>query len=179
MDNAFLRELLQPLVGESLTGMYRYLGQVFEFGEQRPWTNRRGEATTRGDFLLKFISADWRIVQAGRIVLGSSDRDPEKQFYEAETPPDNSHNAEAWRLARAYFDAVEAGTFVVETVDVGGFGEVTLRLSQALVIESFASSAQDLDLWWFMNDRTQVSCLVGPSCHNVGRSRNDSGDKGK
>jgi hypothetical protein len=170
VDSGFVRELLQPLVGEPLTGMWRAVGQVFEFGEQRAATNRRGEPITRGDFQLKFIAADWRVVQSGRIILGSSDLDTEEQFYEAETPPEGAHSEEAWRLARAYFDAVETAEFVVQSADVSEFGEVTVRLSPDVVIQSFASSAQDLDLWWFMNERTDVSCLVGPSGHNVGGS---------
>ena len=170
LDLTLLNDLLQPIVGEPLSGMWRALGQVFEFGEQRPDTNRRGEAITQGDFLLKFIAADWRVVQAGRIILGSSDHTNNDRFYDTDQEPERPYDAEAWRLGRDFLESVENCKFVAESIEVGRFADVRVRLSHDLMIESFGSSGQDFDLWWFLNRRTDFSCLVGPSDPNVGKS---------
>jgi hypothetical protein len=173
LDLPDLRGLLQPIVGEPLSGMWRALGQIFEFGEQRPDRNRHGEAITVADFALKFITADWRVIQAGRIILGSSDHSDDDRFYHEDEPPQRPYDDEAWRLARNFLNSVDECTFIVESIEVGQFADLTLRLSNDLQIQSFGSSGQDLDVWWFHNRRTDVSCLVGPSGHHFGRS-NDS-----
>jgi len=150
--------------------MYRAVGQVFDFGKQQPATNRRSEAITRGDLCLKFISADWRIIQEGRILLGSSDFGAEGTFYDLEEAPELAYNAEAWRLARDFFIKVREGVFVVESFSIGSFAEVNVQMTHRLSVESFASAGQDLDILWFHNRRTDVSCLVGPSGANLGQA---------
>lgn len=170
LDLPHLCDLLQPIVGEPLSGMWRAVGQVFEFGEQKPDTNRHGEATTRGDFFLKFIAADWRVVQAGRIVIGSSDHTNNERFFEADQLSEQPYDVEAWRLGRNFLHSVEEGEFITESIQVGQFGDVTIHLSNGLLIESFGSSGQDIDLWWFHDRRTDVSCLVFPSGQNIGNA---------
>jgi hypothetical protein len=168
IDLPDLRDLLQPIVGQPLSGMWRAVGQVFEFGEQRPDTNRRGEAIMQGDFLLKFIAADWRVIQADRLILGSSDHSSDDRFFDSEEPSECLYESEAWRLGRDFLQSVKERKFVAESIEVGKFADVTVHLSNNLLIQSFGSSGQDLDLWWFLNRCTDVSCLVGPSGHNQG-----------
>lgn len=174
LNLASLHDLLQPIVGEPLSDMWRGLGQIFEFGEQRPDINRRGQAITRGDFSLKFISADWRIVQAGRLILGSTDHYDEERFYDSEEPLIRPYDDEARSLIREFFESVRASKFVVESVEVGPLADVTVRLSHDLLIQSFGSSGQDKDLWWFDNGRTEVSCLVYPTGPSIGERRTPS-----
>lgn len=171
LDIDFLHELLQPICSEPLTGVWRAVGQVFEFGVQRPMKDRKGEGITRGDFDLKFIYADWRVVHHGRVILGSTDHCDDEQFYNSDQPPELPYNAEARRLACDFFDALSEAKFIVESVVVRDHADVAIRLSDELLIESFSSSGQDSDSWWFSNRRTDVSCLVGPSGHNVGESK--------
>ena len=170
LDLPKLCDLVQPIVGEPLTGMFRALGQVFAFGEQRLNTNRRREETTLGDFHLKFICADWRVVQGGRVILGSSDHSNDERFYNSNEPPKFPYDAEAWRLGRGFLQSVEDCKFVAESIRVSQFADVTIKLSDDLLIQSFGSSGQDLDLWWFHNRRTDVSCLVGPSGQHFGEA---------
>lgn len=170
LDIPQLHEMLQPIVGEPLSDMYRAIGQVFEFGVQRPDTNRKGQAITRADISLKFICADYRVVQGGRLILGSSDFSPDDdQFFNLDEPTGNAFEAESWRLGKDFFRAVDEARFVVESINVGRFGDVTIQLSNDLLVQSFGSSGQDMDLWWFANERTDFSCLVFPSGHCQGR----------
>jgi len=170
LDLPYLHDLLLPIVGEPLSGMWRAVGQVFEFGEQRPDTNRRGEAITRGDFWLKFIAADWRVIQGGRLIIGSSDRTNDDRFFNSDEPPLRPDDVEIWRLGRDFLKAVEDCKFVAESIEVGQFADVRVHLSNDLLIQSFGSSGQDFDLWWFHNRRTDVSCLVDPYRQNGGKA---------
>ncbi len=169
-DVESLRMILQPICGQPLTDMYRLVGQVFEFGVQKPTANRKGEAITRGDFSLKFISADWRIIKRGRIILGSTDQSGDEYFYNSQEPQSQPYDKDARSLALEFMRDVKTGRYVAQSVEIGAFTDVTIRLSENLVIESFASSGEDHDSWWCHNHCTDVSCLVGPSGHNVGQS---------
>ncbi len=169
LDTPLLNELLQPICAQPLTAIRRAVGQVFEFGLQKPASNKHGEPTTHGDFWLKFIWADWRVIHRGRVILGSSDQDEEGWFYDAEEPPLLEYNANARALAHSFLENVAAGKHIVESVGVGDFADVTIALSYDLLIQSFGSSGEDRDSWWFLNLLTDMSCLVGPSGHNLGR----------
>ncbi len=68
------------------------------------------------------------------------------------------------------YKSVEESKFVVESIEVGLFADVTVHLSNEMQIQSFGSSGQDIDLWWFRNLCSDVSCLVGPFGQNVGES---------
>jgi hypothetical protein len=55
---------LRPLLSEPLTDMWRYVGhQRFEFGEQRPCKNRKGQDITRADLAVVAL-CHWRISRA-------------------------------------------------------------------------------------------------------------------
>lgn len=112
LDISFLNELLQPICGQPLTGMRKAVGDVFEFGVQKPATDRKGNTITEGDFILKFIFADWRIVQRGRIILGSGDLSGETQFYDSHEPHVNQDQEEARKLAREFLDDVVGGRYI-------------------------------------------------------------------
>lgn len=88
---------VQELVGLPLTDMWRYGEcQKFEFGEQKPCLNRRGEATTRAEWGL-VVSCRWRVEGPNNFVLRSESFGPGQQrtddhagpFYQslAEHPP--------------------------------------------------------------------------------------------
>lgn len=55
----------QTLVGEPLTDMRRYLGiQMFEFGEQKPFINRKGEEAEIAHNILHAM-IPWEIIGPG------------------------------------------------------------------------------------------------------------------
>jgi hypothetical protein len=83
------------LIDLPLSDMWRYLGfQKFEFGEQKPHLNRKGEETTWADWSL-VVNCAWRIEGPEGFVLSSGHFTPERRdthahkFYEslAELPP--------------------------------------------------------------------------------------------
>ncbi len=174
LDSHFLTGLLQSVCGQPLTAMWRAVGQVFEFGAQRPTSNRRGEPITQGDFALKLIWADWRIVQGGRIILGSSDQDDDTWFYKSEQPASSQYDEHARKLAHEFLANVASGRHIAESISVSELADIKILLSDDLVIESFGSSGEDKDLWWCHDLRTDVSCLVGPSGYNFGQSEENS-----
>ncbi|GEM_PF-1893870 len=62
---------LSELVGLPLTDMWRYIGfQRFEFGEQKPHLNRKGEETSSADYVL-VARGVWRIVGPDGFELSS------------------------------------------------------------------------------------------------------------
>jgi hypothetical protein len=173
LDPNLLQELLQPICGKPLSATFRAIGQAFEFGDRRPATDWRGKTILAGDYILKFIYADWRIIQDDRIILASSDYLDERKgefFCDSEQAPHVESQAEAWHRARNFLKAVVEQRFLAESVQVARHADVTVRLSENLLIESFSSSAQDLDLWFYADRLTQVSCLVGAGGQNVGNS---------
>jgi len=174
LDVSFLHELLQPISGQPLTMIRHAVGQVFEFGIQKPAIDRRGNANTEGDFFLKFIYADWRIVKRGRILLGSGDLYGETWFDNSDEPHLSSDQVEARKLAREFLNDVIGGRYVVESVHVGDLADLAIVLSDDLVIQSFGSSAEvHHDLWFFRNMRTDVHGLVNQFGFSFGRNGED------
>jgi hypothetical protein len=71
-----IERALQPLVGEPLCGMFRFVGiQAFEFGVHRPCENRRGEDVFRADLRLH-VSCFWRVTDPAGFDLSRDDFEP-------------------------------------------------------------------------------------------------------
>jgi hypothetical protein len=165
---AFLTEQLQPICGEPLTCIRKAVGDVFEFGIQRPAKNLRGEDITRADFFLKFIYADWRVMHRGRIILASVEHSDDEHLIGPELVPEPAYVAASQVLAREFFVAVTEGKFIVQSVIVREHADLTIQLSDELKIESFSSSCQNKDVWYFCNDNAKVSGIIGTVTYNIG-----------
>jgi hypothetical protein len=140
--------MLQPLRGQPLCAMFQAVGQAFEFGERRPTRDRRGKAFLSGDYVLKFVAADWRIIQDDRIILGSTDHSGGLEgtfFCESEEPPEQEPDIKAWHRGRRFLQEVVGCKYTVESVNVGRFADVTVNLSDNLRIESFSSTAESAE----------------------------------
>jgi hypothetical protein len=73
VDDETMNESVQLLVAQPLTISSRALEmEMFEFGEQIPFTDRHGRARTSGAYRLH-VQCPWRIVRSGRIVVGFDD----------------------------------------------------------------------------------------------------------
>lgn len=101
--------------------------------------------------------------------MGSTDLTDAARFYGSEKPPTPPYDEEALRSAQPFLDEVEKGQFVVQSIEVGKFADVTILLTHKVVVQSFGSSGVDHDLWHFSNRRAEVSCLVGPSGYYAGK----------
>lgn len=165
---AFLTEQLQPICGEPLTCIRKAVGDVFEFGVQRPAKTHKGEDITHADFFLKFIYADWRVVHRGRIILASVEHSNDEHLIPGEDPMNPAHVAVSVVFAQEFFDAVTEGKYIVESVVVREHADVTILLSDDLKIESFTSSCQNKDVWYFCDYRASVSGLIGSATYNIG-----------
>lgn len=98
------RETLSVLVGLPLSDMWRYMGcQKFEFGEQKPYLNRKGEETTWADWGL-VANCDWRILGPGGFALTWEHFGP--------TPQRRDDHA------GDFYDSLETDPPVVESVGV-------------------------------------------------------------
>ena len=71
-----IERALQPLIGEPLSDMRRFVGiQAFEFGIQRPCKNRKGQDITRGTWRLH-AGCYWRITGPDGNILSAEDFGP-------------------------------------------------------------------------------------------------------
>ncbi len=165
---AFLTEQLQPICGEPLTCIRKAVGDVFEFGVQRPAKTHKGEDITQADFFLKFIYADWRVIHRGRIILASVEHSNDEHLIASGAVMNPAHVAVSLVFAREFFDAVTEGKFIVESVVVREHADVTILLSDDLKIECFTSSCQNKDVWFFCNHNARVSGIVGAVTYNIG-----------
>lgn len=146
---------IQPVCGLPLT-----IGQVFQFGDQKPWTDRHGRPFTQGDHLIKFITQDWRFIQNERIILGSFNNYNNQWFFEGEEGPNNDYEREAHRIAAEFVEDIKKGRYVAQSASVGKFADVRITFTENLELQSFSSSGNQDDLWFFRNNIDDVIYLV-------------------
>lgn len=135
-QKSLVQDALAPLVGLPISDMWRYAGcQKFEFGEQRPHLNRKGDETTWADWGL-VVSCAWRIEGPNCFILSSD--------HFGETRTDD--------FAHDFYDSLEDAAPVVEGVDVQNDGGFCLTLSKgyALDVQPDADVDPEYDRWRFM-----------------------------
>jgi hypothetical protein len=140
---------LQPLLGEPLTCMWRYAGyQRFEFGPQRPATNRKGQAITVSDKAL-VVGCTWRVIGHEGPVLSSAD-----------FGPDGARRDEG---AEEFYGFMQTDPLVVEGVEASELGALRIRMSRgyALDLQPEQEDGEDEhDHWRLMIDGPQPSHMV-------------------
>lgn len=139
------------------------MGQIFEFGEQKPFTNRKGEVATQADLSLKFL-ADWRVSLGAETVFGSGDHGSGKRrFYDRKTPPREEFDRVRWKRAKEFLRRVEERTLVVESVNVTDTGIVFVKLSDGYEIAGFRCGTELDDLLYYSRkeDRSILVCESG------------------
>jgi len=98
-----IKRELSPLLGKPLTFMFRAAGiQAFEFGQQRPAVNRKGEAVSKGDWRIN-ARCDWSIRGPAGVIVSSADFGPGRE---------RRDDSAAWfyeGLSRAEWRAVSLG----------------------------------------------------------------------
>lgn len=137
-DLARAHEAFKDLIGLPLTDMWRYVGcQKFEFGEQKQFINRKGEAVTRADWGL-VVSCNWRIVGPASFMLCSD-------HFNSEKGRQDSHATDFYRSLRQEPP-------VIHCVDVQADGGLKFSLSQAytLAVEPIVKKDVDDENWRLM-----------------------------
>jgi hypothetical protein len=146
--------LLSPMIGEPLSDMWRALGQIFEFGEQKPFVNHKGEEATQADFHFKALS-DWSLSQDGVLIMNAYDHRGKRRFYHRIRKPTEPEKAVRWSRANAFFDQVYEGSLVLNNISVTD-GVVRLELDLGYLIEV----RSDDDWFYFSSNRDGSSVLA-------------------
>lgn len=74
-----IERLFQPVIGQQISGMYRYLGsQRFDIGPQQCVINRRGNEVWKSDTAL-ILSCQWKIAGSVGHIVGSDDFGPGRE----------------------------------------------------------------------------------------------------
>lgn len=155
-----LEVTFSKIIGLPLTDLWQALGQIFEFGEQKPFTNKKGQATTQADYSLKFL-ANWRVSLGAVTVFGSGDhRSGKRRFYDRQTPPRDPIARTRWRRAKEFLQRIDAGDLIVRSLNVSDSGLIIVALSDGYEIAGFGceSDWQDLVYW---SDDADHSILLG------------------
>lgn len=133
-----VREALSAIVGQPLSDMWRYAGcQKFEFGEQRPFVNRKGEESTQADHGL-VVSCDWSIEGPDGFRLGSE--------HFGRTP-------DLWdEHAKPFYESLDDAPPVVESVDVQESGGLRIGMTRgySLAVDPDPPEEDHIEDWRFM-----------------------------
>lgn len=141
--------------------MWRPVFQVFEFGEQKPCKNRKGEDVTRADISIDVCSdCSWSINHGHTVVLGSADHNTKRRFYDRKTPPRNKAARQRWLAVKDLFGKIEKQVLTVTSINVRESGAFTISMKGGYKLECIPSTSDILDLWWFSNHETGNSYLI-------------------
>lgn len=131
------RRELSVLVGKPLTDMWRYAGfQRFEFGEQRPFINRKGKPSRRSDWAL--VATNWEITQKRGFVLNASHFGPD--------------GARRDQHAKAFYNRQKTDPYVVVSLNLLEDGEILIKLTRSYQLRVFRDpmigpADWDVDEW--------------------------------
>jgi len=135
-----LSEELKVLLDLPLSGMWRAVFQIFEFGEQKPALNRNGEEITRADYSLD-VSCAWRIRKNCYIVISDVDHWTKRRFYRRKTPPRDPRQRTRWRRAQEFFEAVENQKLNARRIRLHGLAELSISLTLGYTLDVFLNDS--------------------------------------
>lgn len=144
---------LQPLIGEPLCGMFRFVGiQAFEFGVHRPCKNRRGDDVFKADLRLH-VPCFWRITGPAGFDLSRDDFSRH-----GSNLPD--HDEKAF----PFYESLSTGNApVVEAVEADDAGELRLQMSHGYVLNIRPDEMEeepDEEQWRFLPKDEDQNHLV-------------------
>lgn len=146
-----IERALKPLVGLPLSDMWRisrYGLQRFEFGDQWPDKNRRGETVTYGICSLH-VACAWRIIHSSGIIVGADDYNNSEQHesYPSRLNPDNPEPDIFALRAFAFFDSLHDNPPIVETLEADNVGSVHFFLSREYQLQILPIESGDGEHW--------------------------------
>lgn len=126
-------EVRTLLVGQPLSDLWHPAFWVFEFGEQLPFINKRGDDVTAASIKLD-LSCPWRISKDRRLVMSSGDFEFDRKYQRVALPyrvtrPRDAWDIERWRLCKGFWNVLEEASVRVRRVTVRPTGDITLLLS--------------------------------------------------
>jgi hypothetical protein len=154
-----LNAMLAPIVGQPLTDMWRGGGQIFEFGEQLPWADKKGIDQTRARYHVKFLG-EWQISQAHKVVMGSRDHRTKRRFYDRVREPKEPDSRDIWRVAKEFLGKVKAGELRVVSAEFEDSGLIQIKLTQNFVLIGLSCSAENEDALFWMDSELDESHLI-------------------
>lgn len=160
-DAAALTERLKVLVGLPLTDIWRPIWQCFEFGEQKPALNKKGDEITRADYSVT-LTGDWAVTLGSLVVMGSGDHksNGKRRFYDRVTPPREPEARDRWKRAKAFFQLIEEAKLIVESILVTPSGLILISLSDGYVIQGMQCNADNSELFDWSDEPNQVFMYV-------------------
>lgn len=164
LDPALAEEALLILIGLPLSSMWHPIFQIFEFGEQRPGKNKKGQDVTFGDWSLH-VSCEWHVARNGSVIVGSRDMKRKRtgqarRFFDRKTPPRDAEERKRWAAANEFFDLVKQGVLIVQSVSVGSTGSLEIKLSDNFVLRTFNACATGWEQWCLLHRPSPYSFWV-------------------
>jgi hypothetical protein len=161
---AVAREALSVLIGLPLSDVWHPIFQVFEFGEQRPGKNNRGDDVTFAEWSLH-VSCAGQVTRHASVIVASGDMrrngtGAARRFFDRKTPPKEPEARKRWAAAKEFFAHVKQGSLLVRSVSVSPVGSVTINLSKGFAIRTFTNSAGDWGQWALLHRNSSYSFWV-------------------
>jgi hypothetical protein len=144
-----LEEAIAVLIGKPLSGTFRVLDmEMFEFGEQVPFTDRRGRARTIGEYRLH-VQCSWRIVRAGTILMGYADMtEPPNGVAAVDFDPNTGARTRRDELMDRFLEDTRLDDRVVTGQETTPYGDVRLTFRDGSRLELFPeASASENESW--------------------------------
>jgi hypothetical protein len=155
---------LAPLLGLPLTDSWRpdvegfEALQRFEFGKQRPVTNRQGEQITFGDYALH-IGCPWRVIGQGRILVAYIDLYWSPDQIEGGDAADDFDSyapgaSQRDRAMQRFVERLEEAPVFVESIEADEVGSVRFDLSREYRLEILPMDSLHIEFWRLLDIRT-------------------------
>ena len=154
---------LTPLLGLPLRDCWRpniegfQSLQRFEFGAQRPATNRQGKHLTFGEYALH-VGCAWRIIGQGRILAAYIDL-----YYPADNPNESGDHddfdsyqpgaSQRDRQVQHFVERLDASPLFVERIEADEVGSVTMSLGRGYKLEILPMDSLPFEFWRLLRVR--------------------------
>jgi hypothetical protein len=149
MTSPTIDAAIAVLVGKPLSGTSRVLDmEMFEFGEQVPFTDRRGRARTIGEYRLH-VQCSWRIVRAGTILMGYADlTEPPRGVAAEDFDPNTGAKTRRDELMARFLEDTSLAGRAVTRQESTPYGDVRLTFRDGSRLELFPeASAGENESW--------------------------------
>src|SRR6266571_2122201 len=155
---------LRVLIGQPMSDCWRAINmQIFEFGQQRPTVNRKGQDIEVADLKLH-VQCRWRLVDGATIVFGRDDLDyPADESISLDDFDWDKQKAVLDVTQRRWFESHKASPPKVTDVRGDAYGGFQIRLEGAFALEAFPCDSrrgEHSERWRLFGHRADGSHFV-------------------